>query len=472
MNTDRISMSQQERDRLKVMAPVINGKRTQVEAARLLDRSIRQVRRIQRRLESEGDVGVIHRLRGRAGNARKDKLLRRQVLRIYSQEYSGFGPTLASEKLTARGLGVSPETLRQWLITMKLWKPKRRRHKHRRRRERRECFGELVQADGSIHDWLEGRGPRMTLLVMIDDATSKVVARFYPAETTDGYFRLLRRYLRKHGRMLAIYADRHSIFVATDKHNEPVVTQFGRAVQELGIGLIPAGSPQAKGRVERFNGTAQDRLVKELRLARSKTLAQANEVVDKVFLPWFNRRCTVKPASKNDAHRLLGRKLDLKAVLSIQETRKVANDYTVRFNNTVYQLLPPALPGLRSGRVTVEQRLDGSLHIRFRKKYLKYVKLSCANPSGALPPDPRSLTPLQIPAQGLKSKSRTAKTMQPCAVHLTAGRSGRTPAEPYPSDDTQEPINKEPWRPGPEHPWRKKHTKRKTPKPDISILAK
>ena len=487
MNTDRITMSQQERDRLKVMEPVLTGKRTQSEAARLLGRSIRQVRRIQRRLESEGDAGVIHRLRGRGGNARKDKLFRRQVLRIYAKDYSGFGPTLASEKLIARGFPVSPETLRRWLISTKLWKPKRRRHKHRRRRERRECFGELVQTDGSIHDWLEGRGSRMTLLVMIDDATSKVVARFYPAETTDGYFRLLRRYLRKHGRMLAIYADRNSIFFAVDKHNEPVLTQFGRAVQQLGIGLIPAGSPQAKGRVERFNGTAQDRLVKELRLAGAKTLAQANAVVDKVFLPWFNRYCTVKPASVNDAHRQLGRSFDLNAILSIQETRKIANDYTVRFNNAVYQLLPPALPGLRSGRVTIEQRLDGSLRIRFGKKYLKYKKLSCSKPSGALPPNPRSLPPLQIPAQvltskgltskvltgkGLTGKSRTAKTMQPCAVHLTVGCSGRTPAEPYPPEGEKEHTVKEPYRPGSNHPLRKFRIKRIIKQEDILTLAK
>ena len=472
MSTDRISMSQRERDRLKVMDSVLNGKRTQVEAARLLDRSARQVRRIQRRMESEGDIGVIHRLRGRASNARKDDTLRRQVLRIYTQDYRGFGPTLASEKLTALGLPISAETLRQWLIAMKLWKPKRRRHKHRRRRDRRECFGELVQTDGSIHDWLEGRGRRMTLLVMIDDATSKVVARFHQAETTEGYFKLLKRYLRKHGRMVAIYADRNSIFFVTDKHGEPVVTQFGRALQELGIDLIPAGSPQAKGRVERFNGTAQDRLVKELRLADAKTMAQANEVVDKVFLPWFNRRCTVKPASANDAHRPLERSLDLKAILSIQEKRKVANDYTIRFNNTVYQLLPPALPGLRGGRVIVEQRLNGSLHIRFGTNYLKYEILSCAQASGALPPNPRSLPPLQMPAPTKQSKGCTAKAAQPCAVHLTIGRSGRTSAEPYPPDDNQESTAKEPWRPGPEHPWRKFRIKQKTKEPDISILAK
>ncbi|MCK4275297.1 MAG: ISNCY family transposase, partial [Phycisphaerae bacterium] len=267
MNGDRIAMSQRERDRLKVMSLVMTRQRTQVEAGRLLSLSQRQVRRIQRRLEHEGDAGIVHRLRGRRSNAQKSRTLRRQVLRVYAKDYPDFGPTLAVEKLTERGLSIAPETLRGWLIAAKLWTPRRRRQKHRRRRARRECFGELVQADGSIHDWLEGRGAGMTLLVMIDDATSKVVARFFPAETTEGYFALLGRYLRKHGRMVAIYADRNSIFFATDANGEPVLTQFGRAVQELGIELIPAGSPQAKGRVERFNGTAQDRLVKELRLA-------------------------------------------------------------------------------------------------------------------------------------------------------------------------------------------------------------
>jgi len=186
MNGDRIAMSQRERDRLKVMSVVMTGERTQAEAARLLRRSVRQVRRIQRRLECEGDGGIVHRLRGRKSNARKDDLVRRQVLRICVKEYRGFGPTLAAEKLTERGLAISAETLRGWMISAKLWTPRRRRQKHRSQRARRECFGELVQTDGSIHDWLEGRGPMMTLLVMIDDATSKVVARFHPAEPTGG----------------------------------------------------------------------------------------------------------------------------------------------------------------------------------------------------------------------------------------------------------------------------------------------
>ena len=298
MNRDRIAMSQRERDRLKVMAAVVKGERTQPEAARLLKRSVRQVRRIQRRLEAEGDGGVIHRLRGRPSNSRKDTHLREQIIETYRREYPDFGPTLAAEKLAEQGLGICGETLRRWLLAEGLWQRKRKRDIHRSRRRRRECFAELVQADGSHHDWLEGRGPRMVLVAMIDDATSKVRARFYPGETTEAYMDLLARYLRKHGRMLAIYVDRDSIFRAENKHPHdprPVLTQFSRALDQLKIELILAYSPQAKGRIERFFHTAQDRLVKELRLAGATTIEQANEVLDKKFLPVFNRRFTVKP---------------------------------------------------------------------------------------------------------------------------------------------------------------------------------
>ena len=454
-------MSQQERDRLKVIEAVLTGKMMQIEASRLLGLTVRQVRRIQRRMQVEGDGGVVHRLRGKVSNARKDPFLRKQVLQIYSKHYAGFGPTMAAEKLVERGLAVSAETLRQWLIPAKLWKPKRRRLKHRQRRDRRECFGELVQTDGSIHDWLEGRGPKMTLLVLIDDATSKVVARFYPAETTDGYFKLLKRYIRKHGRMIAIYADRHSIFYAKNKRGYLVTTQFGRGLEELGIRLIHAHSPQAKGRVERFNGTAQDRLVKELRLAKAQTMAQANKIVAEVFLPWFNRNCTVKPASNNDAHRPIGQSLNLNAILCSQETRTVANDYTIRFKGSVIQLMPPARAGLRGGKVIIEQRTDKSMHIRFKKKYLKFEFCRCANNLGALPPNPRSLPPSQIPAHPKENTGSAATATKPSAVHPTAGRSGRTPAEPYPSNGNKESTTTKPKRPGPNHPWRQYKTKRK-----------
>jgi len=214
-------------------------------------------------------------------------------------------------------MGVDAETFRRWLLAEGLWKRKRKRDRHRSRRQRRSCFGELVQAEGSHHDWLEGRAPWLVLLVMIDDATSKTVARFYPAETTQAYLDLLGRYLRKRGRMGTLYTDKDSVFCGRTQGGKPAKTQFTRALKALDIDWIPAHSPQAKGRVERFNATAQDRLVKELRLAGARTIEEANQVLEKVFLAWFNRRCTVKPASPNNAHRPLHPALNLKAILSI-----------------------------------------------------------------------------------------------------------------------------------------------------------
>jgi hypothetical protein len=473
MEGDRIEMSQRERDRLKVMVAVLEGRRTQPEAARLLRRCVRQVRRIQRRLEAEGDGGMIHRLRGRRSNRAKEAPLRRRVLSRYRERYLGFGPTLAAEKLTAEGLPVSDETLRNWLLAAGLWERQRRRDRHRQRRVRRECFGELTQADGSEHDWLEGRGPRMVLLVMIDDATSKTVARFYPAETTAGYMDLLGRYLRKHGRMVALYTDHDSVFCGEGPDQRPAQTQFARALEELGIGWIPAGSPQAKGRVERFNGTAQDRLVKELRLADAATMEQANAVLDQTFLPWFHRRCTVRPASPNNAHRPLHPSLNLAAILSVQERRTVANDYTIRLANRRYQLLPPARPGLRGGRVTVPQRLDGTLHIRFKKDYLPYVTLPLPQDSGALPPNPRSVAPGQTPAAGRKKEGHAVVTAQPSAVRLTFGRSGRTPAEPCLPKGKATLPHPRPYRRPPEHPWNRfRLPGSRQPKADILTLVK
>src|SRR5215468_7514962 len=258
---DRIAMSQKERDALKVLHGVLRGERTQAEAARLLDLSTRQVRRLQRKLEAHGDAALVHGLRGQPSNHQADAELRRAVLEAYRQRYADFGPTFASEKLAGEGLVVCPQTLRRWLVTAGLWQPRRRRARHRCRRPRRACFGELVQMDASIHDWLEGRGEELVLISLIDDATSRTLARFYPAGTTEAHLDLLGLWLRRHGRPRALYTDRHSIFEPQDKGRAlpDAVTQFGRALRELDIELICAHSPQAKGRVERSFGTAQDR---------------------------------------------------------------------------------------------------------------------------------------------------------------------------------------------------------------------
>jgi hypothetical protein len=469
MEKDRISMSQRERDVCKAMSSVLTGKRTQVEAARIIGRSERQARRILRRLEAEGDAGVIHRLRGRSSNNSVDEPLHDRAMELCRTRYAGFAPTLANEKLSEEdGIDVSVETLRGWMLAEGLWQRKRHREKHRQRRPRRMCFGEMTQADASEHDWLEGRGPILTLVGMIDDATDRVVLRFHESETTTAYMDVLGRWIRKFGRPVSWYSDRHGIFRAEESvagydEKQSVRTQFSRAIGELGMELILANSPQAKGRVERLWNTGQDRLVKEMRLANAKTLEEANAVLEAKFMGWFNRRCTNKPASENDAHRLIG-KLDLNAILSIQEERVVMNDYTIRFENQVYQLLPPALPGQRGGKVIVEKRSDGTMKVRFKGKYLafKQVKetLGAPPPNGkASPPLPRSLSHGLIPVietsdlAGGPTRS-LPKAKPSLTVHQADGRSGRTPALPCPPADGSRGSSKQSWRPASSHPWR------------------
>jgi hypothetical protein len=397
---DLLAMSQRERDVLKVMQGVLDGTRTQAEAARLLGRSTRQVRRLRRRLEADGDGALVHGLRGRPSNHRSDPDLRRRALRAYRQRYRDFGPTLASEKLAADGLPVGAETLRRWLLAAGLWERKRHRDPHRSRRPRRSCFGELVQMDASIHDWLEGRGESAVLIAMIDDATSRVAAKFYPAGTVEAHLDLLGTWLRTHGRPVAVYTDRHSIFEPQDKGKAlpDGVTQFGRALGELDVELIRAHSPQAKGRVERLFGTLQDRWVKELRLSRVRTIEQANRALGRL-VPEYNRRFTRAARRPADAHRRLGPGHRLEAILSVQAERVVSNDYVVRFESRFYQLLKPVYAGERGGRVVIERRLDGTLWLRFRGHYLNYCQAAAgveperepapaAGPSAARPSAP------------------------------------------------------------------------------------
>ena len=463
MEKDLIEMSRRERDVLKVMSLVLKGERTQEEAARLLGRSVRQVRRIQRRLETEHDGGVVHRLRGQPSNHRLKASVREAALAAYRAKLMGFGPTLAWEKLPKKQRTMSKRALHLWLVEAGLWQATRRRDKHRSRRERRECFGEMAQADGSEHDWLEGRGPRLVLLGMIDDATGRILVRFYAAETTEAYMDLLGRYLRRHGRPVSWYSDRDSVFRAeSEKDRErSVPTQFSRALGELEIQLILANSPQAKGRTERLWGTLQDRWVKELRLAKARTMEQANALVDRRLEAQFNRRFTVKAASRNDAHRPLGPGLELAAVLSHQEKRTVANDYTIRFENARYQLLAPAWPGERGGQVIVERRLDGSMKVRFQRRYLEHRRIKDAvaaeETMEAPPPNPRSLSLKPIPAEVksacVETEGRAEESTRP-AVHRPAGRSGRTPALPCPSSGGSCGSGNQAWRPAPSRPWR------------------
>jgi len=456
-------MSQRERDLLKVLGPVIEGRRSQVEAARLADLSIRQIRRILRKIEEEGDAALVHGLRGKPSNRRLEASLRQQVLAAYRQQFLGFGPTFACEKLAELDLVISSDTLRRWLIEEGLWQRQRRRDSHRSRRPRRSCFGELVQMDASIHDWLEGRGEELVLVSMIDDATSRVMSRFYRSGTVEAHLDLLGRWLRKHGRPLALYTDRHSIFEPQDKGRAlpEGVTQFGRALQELDIALIRAHSPQAKGRVERSFGTAQDRWVKELRLANAQTLEQANAVLEGV-VPDHNRRFA-KPARQcSDAHRSLGSSFNLAAILSLQDQRVVSNDYIIRFCNRFYQVLPPIYPGLRGGRVVVEMRLDGSMALRFGTRYLKYSQITGSTCPGGSAPKPPEFNAGAADARCKKTSRASQTEARPSGVQPTNGRSGRTPAEPYPSAGGADHKPSSTWRPAEDHPWRKRATQTRT----------
>jgi hypothetical protein len=307
--------------------------------------------------------------------------------------------------------------------------------------------------DASIHDWLEGRGDELVLIAMIDDATSRVAAKFYPAGTVEAHLDLLGVWLRTYGRPAAVYTDRHSIFEPQDKGKARPdgVTQFGRALGELDVELIRAHSPQAKGRVERLFGTAQDRWVKELRLARARTIEQANAVLERL-VPEYNRRFTRPARRPNDAHRRLGPGHRLDAVLSVQAERVVSNDYTIRFESRFYQLLKPVYAGERGGRVVVERRLDGSLRIRFRGHYLNYREASAGGEAefSALAADASADEAAEMkPGRGPGQEPRPAG-MQP-----TGGRSGRTPAEPYPPAGEATDTASRPRRPAKNHPWRK-----------------
>jgi len=292
-----ITMSHKELDRLEIIQAVAGKQLKQLEAARRLGLSVRQVKRLVQRYRDEGAAGLVSRRRGRRANNALADGVRQAVLALVRKHYADFGPTLACEKLAERhGHLLSVETLRQWMIADGLWAPKRRRQARiHPRRPRRPCLGELVQIDGSPHDWFEGRGPRCTLIVFIDDATGRLMAlRFAPAETTQAYMETLAQHLEQHGRPVALYSDKHSIFRVNRPDREGELTQFSRALKTLDIAPIHANSPQAKGRVERANQTLQDRLVKELRLRGIDDIDAANDFLP-AFMADYNARFAVAP---------------------------------------------------------------------------------------------------------------------------------------------------------------------------------
>jgi hypothetical protein len=392
-------MTQAQRDRLVALKKAKKKLITQKQAAEEIGVTERQVRRLLRKLKGKGDRAVIHELRGRPSNRKLAEELERRAVAVLSDPvYRGFGPTLAAEYLHKKHeITVSKETLRQWMAKAGLWKASRRRvvevHQWRPRRSR--C-GELVQWDTSTHDWLEGRGERIYLISMIDDATSRLLARFVRHDSSEENRLLLRSYLEQYGRPLAFYTDKAGMFQVAvkskrqeqreglDRQQMPP-TQIARALGELGIVWIPAHSPQAKGRVERQFQTAQDRLVKGMRVAGVRTLEEANAYLENEYLPWWNQTLVVSPANDADAHRRLGKEHDLAAILSHVEQRQVTNDYTIRWDGKFYQIdRRDVRTGMRKANVRVEQRLDGTLAVRFQEQYVCVRR--CAQPVRELRP--------------------------------------------------------------------------------------
>ncbi|HEX9898690.1 MAG TPA: ISNCY family transposase [Candidatus Methylomirabilis sp.] len=377
-------MSARDRDRLQVLHEVGKGQLTQQEAGEQLGVTERWVRKLVARMRQEGDGGILHRLRGRASNRKIPEKTRQKAVKLVQGKYRGFGPTLASEYLAEReGITVSKETLRQWLLEAGVWKRKKRRVEEVHEwRPRRSCRGELVQWDTSEHDWLEGRGEKLYLIAMIDDASSRLLARFVPHDSTAENLRVLRTYLQRWGRPVAFYTDKAGLFQVhrpasreEQLAGEEARTQIGRALEELGIERIAAHSPQAKGRVERCFGTLQDRLVKGLRVAGARTREEANAYLEGEFLPEWEQRFTVEPRNPSDAHRRLQREHNLAAILSQVESRVVANDYTLRFQGQSYRVAREGITaGLRGSRVRVERRLDGTMAVRFRGRYLAIAR--------------------------------------------------------------------------------------------------
>lgn len=374
---DIIMATQEELKRLYVVRRTMEKNITQSEAAEILSLTGRQIRRIAVRIQLEGDKGVIHRLRGKPSNRALPG--KERILRLFKAKYPDFGPTLASEKLFERDkIEVNDETLRLWLIKEGVPYKKRKKRPHRQWRERRHRFGEMVQMDGSDHDWLEGRGPRLIFMGYIDDATGIPFGRFYEYEGTLTAMDSFKRYVKKYGIPASIYIDKHAAYKSKKKltiedelENKDPLTQFTRALGELGVEVIYANSPQAKGRIERLFNTFQDRLLKELRLEKAKTIDDANKVAER-FLPKYAKRFAVKALYSDDLHRPIPKGLNLDKILCAREEHPLRNDFTVAHDKKLYQIED----NVRAKKVTVEERFGGFMVITYKDRPLKFKEIT------------------------------------------------------------------------------------------------
>lgn len=392
---ETLTMTGEERKRMTLLAGVKEERLSLAEAAEAMGLCYRQAKRVWARYKKQGDAGLAHRSRGRKSGRGKPEEMRKAVLARYRERYPDFGPTLAAEKLLGEGHEVDHETLRRWLLKEGLWAGVRRSRRHRSRRERKECFGQMVQMDGSHHDWFEGRRGKAVLMVMIDDATGCVVARFFEGETTEACYGVFEAWVDKYGMPASLYVDRDSIYrceraptLEEELAGKEPATQFGRVMAELGVKVILAHSPQAKGRVERCNGTLQDRLVKELRLAGIGDLEKANELLEKEFLPGLNKKFMVAARSGADAHR--PNMWDLGEALNWEHERVVGKDWTVSWEGRCFQIEARGKwLGLAGKKVVVRRLRDGRVRLIWNGKVVESRELAQKPPRQK--PEPRKV---------------------------------------------------------------------------------
>jgi len=374
---DIIMLNQRELRRLHIIHKALDETLKQAEAAEILSLSDRQIRRIIKKVRLEGDAGIIHKARGKLSNRRLPKKVKDKVIKFYREKLKGFGPTLASEKLLEmEGIKINEDTLRKWLIETGDWEKVRKSRKHRQWRERKHHLGEMIQIDGSHHDWFEGRGPKCVLMGYIDDATGEVFARFYEYEGTMPAMDSFKQYVKKYGIPIRAYLDKHMTYKSPKKaelpgYDEEPLSQFERAMKELGVKVSHAHSPQAKGRIERLFRTFQDRVVKEMRLKGIKTIEEANKFMVS-YLPLYNEKFAVKAKEKGDIHRDIPKGMNLDRMLCIKTERTLRNDFTIAHRGKLYQIQGK----IKAKKVIVEERINGTMAITHNDTFLKFNEIT------------------------------------------------------------------------------------------------
>jgi len=413
---DIIVMSQKEVKRVPVIHNVITGQITQIEAANILGITDRQIRRLTKEVKEKGDIGLIHKSRGRPSHAAKPPDLKNKAISLCKTRYKGFNPTFAAEKLfEIDKINLHPDTLRRWFIKEDVEYKRRRGPKHRSWRPRKGCFGQMLQIDGSHHPWFEERGAKSVLMGYADDATSRIFGHFYDYEGTKPFMDSFKRYIKEYGIPQSVYIDMHTTYKSTKKptiedelNNQVALTQVGRALKELGVEVIFAGSAQAKGRIERSFRTHQDRLIKEMRLAGINNTKEANKFLHSYYIPKHNRKFAVIAKDKANLHTPVQKHLNLDRIFSIKNKAVLRKDFTIQYDNKFYQILEST----RAKEVSIEEFLNGKLYIYHKDRQLKY-KLIDKRPQkpkkiDMLKPKKVYIPPMDHPFKGPMFRARYA----------------------------------------------------------------